>query len=139
MEVREFLKQEEEREITEHKFWAEQYWKLSQAFPERVIRKVVDGILDKRVSFAAKKLEDMYEEYYLSSQKGESYDQRIKKIDLECVKWLEEYIKETQQKKASYEVVPLHKWLKFGDYEWVKKWGITKFIDFHLDLAICQK
>jgi len=131
-EVINFLtEQEKKREV-----WAKQYQKLEDAFTPNVLRRVINEIFENRLIFAAKKVEEVYNEYLLLSQKGVAYEERIKKIDMSKIEFLENYIKETQTKKASFKVQGLHLWLKDGDYEWIKSWGIRKFINFNLDLAI---
>ena len=77
-----------------------------------------------------------HNEYHKLSISNVPYQDRIKMVDLDKVKFLEEYINKTNARKESYRVRPLHEWLTDGDYEWVKRWGITSSIDLFLDIAI---
>jgi len=131
-EAQTFLtEQERKREV-----WSKQYQILEDKFTPKVLRRVINDVFDNRMTFTVKKVEDIYNEYLSLSQKGVSYQERINKIDMSEIKFLEEYLKKTQAKKASYKLRGLHEWLTVGDYEWIKRWGIRKFVNFNLDVAI---
>ena len=131
-EVKKFL---EEQRLMDSIWRYEEFVKMEKAFPLKVLRQVIIGILNKRIELAEKALGKEYGKYLDLAKKNIPYNERVAMTSAKTDR-LKKYIEDTKHIRANFVVRPLQDWLRRGDYQMMKRLGVTKFLNAYLEVAI---
>lgn len=119
--------------------WKGQLSEIEKRFTVKDLEKAVERAFDVSLSRMKEMREDSFQEYSNAALRNIPYQERVKLVDHVKLEWLDSEEKRIGLLRKNYIVKPFSYWLKQGDYELLKSWGLYRFVEVFLEEAIYIK
>jgi len=108
---------------------------IDKKFTRETLVETIRKIYQEQIVFAEKKIEGLFSEYDELFRKGVSFKERSEKIDLTQVEWLRKHIEKLKSDSRNFKIIPFSAWIRYDDYERMKRDGFYNFIKFWFSLT----